>query len=175
MPMPILSANTLVHIVLLHDGARWYLQGAETARNQKGELYLRGSWNSDPAFSKSWAYDTATLIRERLKRESHLATRITLRAGDSAELIEEPSYESQSDENNHDEPVIATLDDATWYVVTPTRTPRGLQWFIVIVLPDLGRTSVYGNSPLEALEHAEANLWLRFAEPYRRPEVKAGV
>lgn len=168
MPTPILNANSLVHVILFHDGARWYLQGAETARNQKGEIYLRGSWNSDPAFSKPWVYETAGLIRERLKRESNLATRIALSAGENVDLIEEPSYESRPEENNH-EPVIATLDDTTWYVVQPTHTPSGSQWFLVIALPELGRTVIYAESPLEVLRRAEAMNWLRFAEKYESP------
>jgi len=82
------NRDTRVHIVLIHDGNRWYLQSVDTARRtQTGELYLRGTWNQDPGQSRAQAFEVASLIRERLKRENGLTTYLALQAGDAAELI----------------------------------------------------------------------------------------
>lgn len=84
-----ISASTRVFIILIHDNKRWYLASVETARREKtGDLYLRGSWNTNPARSTAHAFEIANLIRERLRRESGITTHIALAAGDSAELID---------------------------------------------------------------------------------------
>jgi hypothetical protein len=84
-----ISASTRVHIIFIHDDRRWYLNRTETVRNPKGDLYLKGYWNDDPAQSTAHSYEIANLVRERFKRENGLTTRIALQAGDSAELIQE--------------------------------------------------------------------------------------
>jgi len=84
-----LNRNSRVHIVLLHDGKRLWLNSVETARRpNNGELYLKGTWNTDHRQSRTQTFETATLIRTRLKSENNLTTYLTLEAGDSAELIQ---------------------------------------------------------------------------------------
>jgi hypothetical protein len=85
-----LNKDTRVHIILIHNGMRCYLNRVETARRPStGDLYLKGSWNTDHRQSRSQTFETATLIRERLKRENGLTTYIAFEAGDAAELIQE--------------------------------------------------------------------------------------
>jgi hypothetical protein len=85
-----LSANTRVHIVTDQNKTRYYLTKVESARwpDTRG-IYLKGHWNDDPQLSTAFAYDTACLIRRRLKEESGVATRISFTAGNAAELIDE--------------------------------------------------------------------------------------
>jgi hypothetical protein len=83
------NKDTRVYIVLVYDGARWYLTSVETARRPAtGELYLKGTWDSDHRHARTQTFETASLIRERLKRESGITIYIALQAGDSAELIQ---------------------------------------------------------------------------------------
>lgn len=85
-----LNKDTRVHIILRYDGTRWYLSHVETARRPNtGELFLKGTWNSDHRQSRTQSFETATIIRERLKRESGLETRLAFEAGDAAELIQD--------------------------------------------------------------------------------------
>jgi hypothetical protein len=85
-----IAASSRVHILKFEDGRRWYLNKVENVHNpQTGRLILRGIWDSDPSWSRPFTYETATIIRGRFKDEQRLATRITLTAGEFAELIEE--------------------------------------------------------------------------------------
>jgi hypothetical protein len=83
-----IAANTRVHIIWIRDGQCWYLNKVETARNPKGELYLKGYWNDDPSFSRAQTYEMSTIVRRRLQNENGLVTKIALQAGDTAELID---------------------------------------------------------------------------------------
>lgn len=86
----ILSSTSRVHIIMDHNKIRFYLTKVETARREgTQELYLKGFWDDDFQKSQAFAYETATLIRRRLKEESRLLTRISFQAGNSAELIDE--------------------------------------------------------------------------------------
>jgi hypothetical protein len=84
-----LSANTRVHVSLFHNDTRYYMTKVESARRNDTTLYLKGSWDDDPQKSTAFAYETACLIRRRLKEESRIDTRIALTAGNTAELIDE--------------------------------------------------------------------------------------
>jgi hypothetical protein len=85
-----LNRDTRVHIILIHDSKRWYLNSVNTDRRPNtGELYLKGTWATDHRQSRAQTFETASLIRERLKRESCLTTYLSFEAGDNAEIIEE--------------------------------------------------------------------------------------
>jgi hypothetical protein len=85
-----LGAHTLVHIITDQNKTRYYLTKVESARREDTkELYLKGFWNDDAQLSTGFAYETACLIRRRLKEESGIATRISFTAGNAAELIDE--------------------------------------------------------------------------------------
>jgi DNA-dependent RNA polymerase auxiliary subunit epsilon len=86
----ILGAHTRVHIITDYNRVRYYLTKTETARREDTKaLYIKGFWNDDPQLSTAFAYETACLIRRRLKEESGIATRISFTAGNAAELIDE--------------------------------------------------------------------------------------
>jgi hypothetical protein len=87
--MSTINRNTRVHVIWIRDNCRWYLSRMETARNSKGNLYLKGYWGDDPACSAPWAYETATMIRARLNSENGLKTHIAFNAGNTVELIDE--------------------------------------------------------------------------------------
>jgi hypothetical protein len=85
-----LNRDTRVHIIMIYDGRRWYLNSVETARRPNtGELYLKGSWFTDHHQSRAQTFEVASLIRERLKRESNVKTHLSFEAGDNAELIQD--------------------------------------------------------------------------------------
>ena len=81
--------------------------------------------------------------------------------------VEQPVQESGGDTR---QPVIATLDDVTWYIVRPANTVNGPRWFIKIRIP--GRPdeeTIYAMDPLAVLQRATDLNWLQFAEKYARP------
>jgi hypothetical protein len=85
-----LGANTRVHIITDLNKTRYYLTAVESSRwPDTREIYLKGHWNDDPQKSQPFAYETACVIRRRLKEESGIDTKIALTAGNTAELIEE--------------------------------------------------------------------------------------
>jgi hypothetical protein len=89
--MSTISARSRVHIIRVDkNGQRWYLHKTENIRHPKtGDLLLKTFWDSDPSFSRSQTFEVANLIRERIKRESRIETRIALQAGDAADLIQD--------------------------------------------------------------------------------------
>jgi hypothetical protein len=86
-----LNANTRVYVSLEYNNLRYYLTAVDSARREDTKvLYLRGTWEDDPNKSQAYTFETASLIRRRLKEESNLDTRIALAAtGNASELIEE--------------------------------------------------------------------------------------
>jgi len=85
-----LGAHTRVHIMTEQNKIRFYLSKVESSRREDTKsIYLQGTWNDDPQKSTAFAYETACLIRRRLKEESRIATRISFTAGNTAELIDE--------------------------------------------------------------------------------------
>lgn len=85
--------------------------------------------------------------------------------------IDVPSEAPQSPGEDNRQPVIATLDDVTWYIVRPTCTPNGRQWFISMFVPGFPeRLTIYSNEPLAVLQRAQDMNYLQFCEVYQRPE-----
>lgn len=95
-------------------------------------------------------------------------------AKDGRRIEHEASVQSGGEDNRV--PLIATLgnvDDAnaTWYLVRPTCTPNGKQWFLTMFVPGLPeRVTIYANDPVGVLERAQTMNYLQFAEKYVRPE-----
>jgi hypothetical protein len=85
-----LGAHTRVHIMTEQNKIRFYLAKIESARREDTKtIFLQGTWNDDPQKSTAFAYETANIIRRRLKQESYIDTRIALTAGNIAEIIDE--------------------------------------------------------------------------------------
>jgi hypothetical protein len=91
-------------------------------------------------------------------------------AKDGRRIDVPPESEPQSGEDTRQQ-CIASLDDITWYIVRPTCTPNGRQWFITMFVPGLPeRTTIYANDPLAVLQRAADMNYLQFVEKYQRPE-----
>jgi hypothetical protein len=82
--------------------------------------------------------------------------------------VDQPVQESAED----NQPVIATLDDQTWYIVKPiVRPAEGRMWFVSIRVPCFPVPVVlYAKEPLAVLQKAHDLNYLQFLEVFERPQ-----
>lgn len=153
---------------------RVWLTGHEQIRNRNGELILKPTLDNDPHEAIAVRFDLAQVFKRRLDSEGCLhpsfgRAQFSLTPegiGLEADPADSDAAEKAFYEVNR-EPVIATLDDATWFVVRPANTVNGPQWFLKIRVP--GRPTVetiYAADPLAVLQRAHDLGWLKFAEKY---------
>lgn len=85
-----LGANTRVFVSTVQNEIAYYLTKIESSRREDTKsIYIKGHWNDDAQKATAFAYETACMIRRRLKEESYIDTRIALTAGNTAEIIHE--------------------------------------------------------------------------------------
>ena len=85
-----LSATTRVFVSTVQNEITYYLTKMRGSRREDTKsIYIKGHWNDDAQKATAFAYETACLIRRRLKEESRIDTQIALTAGNTAELIDE--------------------------------------------------------------------------------------
>jgi hypothetical protein len=134
-----------------------------------------GRWECVPYFvlnrSESVTMNEATARALVNKLRSLGATAAWVEDAADGRRIDVPHESQPQSGDDLRQPVIATLDDITWYLVRPTCTPNGRQWFISMFVPGLPeRTTIYANDPLAALQRATDMNYLQFVEKYQRPE-----
>lgn len=162
-----MSAERCRVVVMLNGAQQFYQRDSEQRRD--------GRWVAIPFFvrnkresvvmSEGHARSLVEKIRSLGWRgELWLETTSGLRID-----VTEPTRESGEDTR---QPVIATLDDQTWFVVRPINRPaEGPMWFVSIRVPGFPDPVVlYAKEPLTVLQKADDLNYLQFLEQFERPE-----
>lgn len=156
-----------VYVAVNLNGSVQYYQRDREERDKNGSFFAQPYFVIDRKLGTQMDYDPGKVLVDRLRNEFHESP--WLESVEDRQRLDVPRENTSEPEKRL--PVIATLDDATWYIVKPADTPDGPKWFVHVRNPRVPGEPVplYANSPLEVLERAQGLGYLDFLERYVPP------
>ena len=153
----------------LHGCSQYYQRNSES-KNSNGGWYSRPDFVIDRNLAATMEEEAGRIFIKKLRAEFNDGRggklKLWLEDCHTAAKIEVPEERAPYTEDTR-QPMLASLDEISWYIIRPANTPNGPKWFLQVQVPGLAAVqTIYADDELSVLQRADDMGWLHLVEKY---------